>query len=136
MSESAGILRNRYSIINNSNRFVILLFICIFALQGCASTSKKTDQELDPVDPHEQINRASYDFTDKVDRTVFVPIVNAYIDYVPDAAQRSIGNFYDNLSYPNVMLNSFCLLYTSDAADERSSVDLGGRRTIKKKKNI
>ena len=33
---------------------------------------------------------------------------------------------------------SCCLLYTSDAADERSSVDLGGRRIIKKKntKNI
>ena len=29
---------------------------------------------------------------------------------------------------------SGCLLYTSDAADERSSVDLGGRRIIKKKK--
>ena len=29
-----------------------------------------------------------------------------------------------------------CLLYTSDAADERSSVDLGGPRIIKKKKNI
>ena len=27
----------------------------------------------------------------------------------------------------------FCLLYTSDAADERSSVDLGGRRIIKQK---
>ena len=26
-----------------------------------------------------------------------------------------------------------CLLYTSDAADERSSVDLGGRRLLKKK---
>ena len=30
--------------------------------------------------------------------------------------------------------HSICLLYTSDAADERSSVDLGGRRIIKKKK--
>ena len=29
-----------------------------------------------------------------------------------------------------------CLLYTSDAADERSSVDLGGRRIIKTKKWI
>ena len=28
-----------------------------------------------------------------------------------------------------------CLLYTSDAAGERSSVDLGGRRIIKTKKN-
>ena len=32
------------------------------------------------------------------------------------------------------LLHEICLLYTSDAADERSSVDLGGRRIIKKKK--
>ena len=32
-------------------------------------------------------------------------------------------------------LDITCLLYTSDAADERSSVDLGGRRIIKKKSN-
>ena len=32
--------------------------------------------------------------------------------------------------------SGICLLYTSDAADERSSVDLGGRRIIKKKKYI
>ena len=33
------------------------------------------------------------------------------------------------------ILHRTCLLYTSDAADERSSVDLGGRRIIKKKNN-
>eukprot|EP00658_Telonema_sp_P-2_P082141 TRINITY_DN8609_c0_g1_i1.p1 TRINITY_DN8609_c0_g1~~TRINITY_DN8609_c0_g1_i1.p1 ORF type:complete len:369 (-),score=63.74 TRINITY_DN8609_c0_g1_i1:6-1112(-) len=32
-------------------------------------------------------------------------------------------------------LFQICLLYTSDAADEEDSVDLGGRRIIKKKKN-
>ena len=32
--------------------------------------------------------------------------------------------------------NTTCLLYTSDAADERSSVDLGGRRIIKKQNII
>src|SRR5674536_373382 len=31
-------------------------------------------------------------------------------------------------------LSGDCLLYTSDAADEEDSVDLGGRRIIKKKK--
>ena len=35
-----------------------------------------------------------------------------------------------------VAQTGICLLYTSDAADERSSVDLGGRRIIKKKKNM
>src|SRR5665648_1097934 len=31
-------------------------------------------------------------------------------------------------------VSTSCLLYTSDAADEEDSVDLGGRRIIKKKK--
>ena len=35
--------------------------------------------------------------------------------------------------FSHTPLPSACLLYTSDAADERSSVDLGGRRIIKKK---
>src|SRR5678810_197572 len=60
------------------------------------------------------------------------------------------NKFYDETK-PTILLNSHhdtvkpnkgytldpfkpCLLYTSDAADERSSVDLGGRRIIKKKK--
>ena len=36
----------------------------------------------------------------------------------------------------NVCAVKACLLYTSDAADERSSVDLGGRRIIKKKNTM
>ena len=35
-----------------------------------------------------------------------------------------------------VVVYHICLLYTSDAADERSSVDLGGRRIIKKKTTV
>eukprot|EP00656_Telonema_subtile_P018488 TRINITY_DN20003_c0_g1_i1.p1 TRINITY_DN20003_c0_g1~~TRINITY_DN20003_c0_g1_i1.p1 ORF type:complete len:146 (+),score=0.86 TRINITY_DN20003_c0_g1_i1:85-522(+) len=42
------------------------------------------------------------------------------------------------LSFPNARpskeATSVCLLYTSDAADEEDSVDLGGRRIIEKKK--
>lgn len=100
-------MRNVNSIISHNLLIIIVLFLCAAIFQGCATTPKNDDQDVDPVDPHEKVNRASYDFTDKVDRVVLEPIVNAYIDYVPDAAQRSIGNFYDNLSYPNVVLNSF-----------------------------
>ena len=38
--------------------------------------------------------------------------------------------------YQKCRLIETCLLYTSDAADERSSVDLGGRRIIKNKKTV
>mgnify|MGYP003380203415 CR=1 FL=1 len=56
------------------------------------------------------------------------------------------ANFVKNAAAPSVTVDLLngpstvsaqvypCLLYTSDAADERSSVDLGGRRIIKKKK--
>ncbi len=107
MNENIGILRNINPVTGHHRMIVIVLFLCMVILQGCASAPRNNDPQLDPIDPHEEINRASYDFTDKVDRAVFEPVVNAYIDYVPNAAQRSIGNFYDNLSYPNVVLNSF-----------------------------
>eukprot|EP00658_Telonema_sp_P-2_P038405 TRINITY_DN2756_c0_g1_i2.p1 TRINITY_DN2756_c0_g1~~TRINITY_DN2756_c0_g1_i2.p1 ORF type:complete len:107 (+),score=31.96 TRINITY_DN2756_c0_g1_i2:173-493(+) len=41
-----------------------------------------------------------------------------------------------SISTREVGLLLTCLLYTSDAADEEDSVDLGGRRIIKKKKKI
>ena len=41
-------------------------------------------------------------------------------------------HFADGLIGQRVAQFVACLLYTSDAADERSSVDLGGRRIIKK----
>ena len=45
-------------------------------------------------------------------------------------------NKYSNRKFFTNERGDCCLLYTSDAADERSSVDLGGRRIIKKKQNI
>ena len=44
---------------------------------------------------------------------------------VVEEAAEGAGSF--------VAQHQVCLLYTSEAADERSSVDLGGRRIIKKK---
>ena len=63
---------------------------------------------------------------------------------IQTVARRSLANRPTNfssqtcqaLSRKTISLSSCtCLLYTSDAADERSSVDLGGRRIIKKKNN-
>ena len=51
-----------------------------------------------------------------------------YLFYPGCSMQRSARPYLDSLM-------TICLLYTSDAADERSSVDLGGRRIIKKKNN-
>ena len=59
-------------------------------------------------------------------RHIFTSPLNMYLRDRdrPKGAMRAMPN-----------LTETCLLYTSDAADERSSVDLGGRRIIKKKNN-
>jgi len=64
-------------------------------------------ESVDPIDPNEKTNRQFYEFTDRVDRNVLAPVADVYIKYVPNPMQRSIGNFYDNLAYPNVILNDF-----------------------------
>src|SRR5665648_1296970 len=57
------------------------------------------------------------------------------------ALQRALDPVRERYDYilidcpPALGLLTICLLYTSDAADEEDSVDLGGRRIIKKKKN-
>ena len=57
-------------------------------------------------------------------------IIDDFIQQYKTEANRRLISFelIDNINIID------CLLYTSDAADERSSVDLGGRRIIKKKK--
>eukprot|EP00656_Telonema_subtile_P011807 TRINITY_DN15892_c0_g1_i3.p2 TRINITY_DN15892_c0_g1~~TRINITY_DN15892_c0_g1_i3.p2 ORF type:complete len:163 (-),score=50.15 TRINITY_DN15892_c0_g1_i3:60-548(-) len=42
---------------------------------------------------------------------------------------------YSEAELAETPVDYICLLYTSDAADEEDSVDLGGRRIIRKKKN-
>ena len=49
-----------------------------------------------------------------------------FFDFDADASAQFDSDYQSTRS---------CLLYTSDAADERSSVDLGGRRILKKKTN-
>ena len=49
-------------------------------------------------------------------------------------AESGIFSPYDTRHVMPIRIGT-CLLYTSDAADERSSVDLGGPRIIKKKQH-
>jgi phospholipid-binding lipoprotein MlaA len=91
---------------------IILLLLSAVLFAGCATIPQndQSDQiarNVNPVDPYENTNRIFYKITDAVDRHVLEPVANAYIVHVPSPLRRSIGNFYDNVAYPNVALNAF-----------------------------
>ena len=58
------------------------------------------------------------------------------LDYANVAAGATASGSMLHSAAIGHTLTGLCLLYTSDAADERSSVDLGGRRIIKKKISV
>ena len=69
---------------------------------------------------------------DRPDAGLAVARMVGHITYLSDASmQQKFGRRLQTREQ-----YGYCLLYTSDAADERSSVDLGGRRIIKKKRNV
>eukprot|EP00658_Telonema_sp_P-2_P063194 TRINITY_DN51913_c0_g1_i1.p1 TRINITY_DN51913_c0_g1~~TRINITY_DN51913_c0_g1_i1.p1 ORF type:complete len:140 (-),score=53.25 TRINITY_DN51913_c0_g1_i1:69-488(-) len=57
------------------------------------------------------------------------------VSILQEIHHQNIVNLLDVICGEGKLYLIFCLLYTSDAADEEDSVDLGGRRIIKKKKN-
>jgi phospholipid-binding lipoprotein MlaA len=89
---------------------ILLLYAVL--LTGCATLSpgdqnRQAGPDVDTVDPYENINRKFYKFTDTLDRHILEPVASVYIEYVPNPLRRSVGNFYDNVGYPNVVLNTF-----------------------------
>src|SRR5678815_5362953 len=67
-------------------------------------------------------------------RTQLAAMQIAFLIMLPSVLLSGFMFPRDAMPLPIQALTYVCLLYTSDAADERSSVDLGGRRIIKKKK--
>ena len=51
-------------------------------------------------DPLEGMNRGIFWFNNKVDAYVLEPIAEGYTAIFPKPVRRSVGNFFDNLSYP------------------------------------
>src|SRR5678816_2609908 len=60
------------------------------------------------------------------------PTISTSASIVTLFSVKPSGHMHANVAMTDAGMATPCLLYTSDAADERSSVDLGGRRIIKK----
>lgn len=69
-------------------------------LAGCATTG-----ERNATDPLEPANRKVYAFNHGVDRYTLKPAAKAYERALPKLVRTSVGNFFDNLSYPGTIVN-------------------------------
>ncbi len=76
--------------------------VCMGALlAGCATTGG------DPGDPLEPMNRTFNEVNDVLDDNILKPLADAYVSVTPQGLRDSVTNFFDNVSYPNVILNDF-----------------------------
>ncbi|MCY2954344.1 MAG: VacJ family lipoprotein, partial [Planctomycetota bacterium] len=74
-----------------------LLACALLALcAGCASNNP---------DPLEKVNRAIYGLNDGLDRFLVKPVSRGYEKITPRPVQNGITNFFENLSYTNVIFN-------------------------------
>ena len=83
-----------------------LIFIGILsALAGCATT--QTQNGVGDDDPIEPANRVFFNINETLDKHLLKPVAEAYVDITPAPVRTSVTNFYDNLTYLNVILNDF-----------------------------
>lgn len=84
---------------------ILLLLITIGLFAGCASTGGQ--QGAASPDPIEPANRAFFNFNEGLDKAIIKPIARGYRNITPEPVRESVTNFFDNLAYLNVILNSF-----------------------------
>lgn len=83
------------------NRFrtgpLLALLLAMTLLSGCATTQTS--------DSFESASRVSYDANDSLDKAVLQPVARGYARYTPKPVRVGVTNFFDNITYLNVILN-------------------------------
>ncbi len=79
-------------------RILLLGLACL--LGACAHSPVD-----DPQDPLEGMNRAIYGFNERMDKLVARPAATGYTRSVPGQIRSGIRNFFDNITYPTVIIN-------------------------------
>jgi phospholipid-binding lipoprotein MlaA len=116
-------------------RASVLVLICALAtVAGCSTAPIKKGEPIEPIfsadrvliegvtyagevwDPWEGFNRTIYRFNYRFDRYFFLPVVNAYKTVVPDPAERSIHNFFNNIRNIRTLYNSILQLSAEKTA--------------------
>ncbi len=74
----------------------------ILAATGCATMQNEPGH-----DPLEPANRVFFNVNESLDRALLKPAAKGYVRVTPVPVRTGITNFFNNLSYLNVILNDF-----------------------------
>lgn len=89
---------------------VMLLFLGMILVSGCATTGQGKSGKPDVVsnaDPLEPMNRDFFTLNDTLDRYIMKPVAKGYVKITPQIFRTAVTNFFNNIDYLNVALNSF-----------------------------
>lgn len=92
LAMSSGKLHNRTAL--------PCLLAATILFSGCATVENHHD-------PIEGLNRATDSFNEIIDTFTLKPMAQAYVNDSGPKTRLAVSNFYDNLTYPNTILNDF-----------------------------
>jgi phospholipid-binding lipoprotein MlaA len=76
------------------------------------------EEEVPEYDPWERFNRKMFDFNQRLDRFVLKPVAKVWHFVIPDLAQQSLANAFDNIAMPRRLVNSLLQLKMEGAGRE------------------
>ncbi|MDE2261747.1 MAG: VacJ family lipoprotein [Gammaproteobacteria bacterium] len=82
---------------------ITMFSLFTLAVAGCATVPPS---ERNPRDPWQRINRGIYKFNDVFDRTIAQPVSRTYVRALPPVVRTGIDNFFNNVTYPDVIVNA------------------------------
>jgi phospholipid-binding lipoprotein MlaA len=111
-----------------TNRSILIRVFAVLCLLGAANNLAAEEAD----DPLQGINRPIYNFNDGLDRYVMRPIAEGYVAVTPKPVRTGVTNFFDNLTYLNVILNDILQAKFEQALNDmarmfiNSTVGIGG----------
>ncbi|MCG8380283.1 MAG: VacJ family lipoprotein [Proteobacteria bacterium] len=111
------------------SKYLLIVGLLLVAT-GCATT-QTADGEINE-DPIEPTNRVFFNINETLDKHFLKPVAEGYVAVTPVPVRTSITNFFDNLTYLNVILNDFLQGKFSQGMDDtfrflfNSTLGIGG----------
>jgi len=86
--------------LNHQRPLTTFSLLALLFFSGCATVQNNHD-------PIEGVNRSTEAFNNTLDKIVLKPLAEGYMSGSDPKMRKAISNFYDNLTYPNTILNGF-----------------------------